>query len=205
MQEPKDKEDGLPQSTGIKEGGMNPREDNMDTTRTVSPEYCPLKVQKDQGAHLDSEEKTKNLESIQSEGEDKQVISPLIEEAEKRKLRRQELLEKQKKASESDSFEPWKAKRVDDEAVSPLKKTGDRLRKDSIYSENLLPTKIRENLVENAIKFLVDPKVSAFPPQKKKAFLESKGLSKEEINLAFTKVTLNGWFLITLFRPNPIT
>ncbi|KAJ9054185.1 hypothetical protein DSO57_1017325 [Entomophthora muscae] len=152
MQEPKDKEDGSPQSTGIKESGMNPGEDNMDTTRTVSPEYCPLKVQKDQSAHLDYEEKTKNLESIEPEREDKQVIEPLIEEAEKRKLRRQELLEKQKKASESDSFEPWKAKRVDDEVASPLNKTGDRLKKDSIYSDNFLPTQIRENLVEKCDK-----------------------------------------------------
>lgn len=40
---------------------------------------------------------------------------------------------------------------------------------------------IREDLVSSALTFLADPKVQASPLAKKLAFLESKGLTQEEI------------------------
>ncbi|XP_059152526.1 peroxisomal membrane protein PEX14-like [Physella acuta] len=42
----------------------------------------------------------------------------------------------------------------------------------------------RENLISTAVKFLQNPKVMSSPLYQKKAFLEKKGLTQEEINLA---------------------
>lgn len=42
----------------------------------------------------------------------------------------------------------------------------------------------RENLISTAVKFLQNPKVMSSPLYQKKAFLEKKGLTQEEINMA---------------------
>ncbi|KAH9490083.1 peroxisomal membrane protein pex14 [Bulinus truncatus] len=42
----------------------------------------------------------------------------------------------------------------------------------------------RENLINTAVKFLQNPKVMSSPLYQKKAFLEKKGLTAEEINIA---------------------
>lgn len=42
----------------------------------------------------------------------------------------------------------------------------------------------REDMISTAVKFLQNPKVRKSPLHQKKAFLERKGLSKEEIEMA---------------------
>ena len=42
----------------------------------------------------------------------------------------------------------------------------------------------RQELIENAIKFLKDPKVQEAPLAKRISFLETKGLTQEEIKIA---------------------
>jgi peroxin-14 len=49
----------------------------------------------------------------------------------------------------------------------------------------------RQDLVDNAIKFLRDPKVQEASLAKKTAFLESKGLTNSEIEEALSKATNN--------------
>ncbi|KAL3698949.1 hypothetical protein R1sor_016971 [Riccia sorocarpa] len=50
------------------------------------------------------------------------------------------------------------------------------------------PQPIREDQVENAVKFLSHPKVKGSPIIYRRSFLERKGLSKEEIDEAFRRV-----------------
>ena len=45
----------------------------------------------------------------------------------------------------------------------------------------------REDIIQSAVKFLKDPKVASSPLAKKIAFLESKGLSSEEIEEAVSR------------------
>ncbi|BFZ23212.1 hypothetical protein BsWGS_26250 [Bradybaena similaris] len=45
----------------------------------------------------------------------------------------------------------------------------------------------RENLISTAIKFLQNPKVMSSPLYQKKAFLEKKGLTQQEINIAIQR------------------
>lgn len=47
---------------------------------------------------------------------------------------------------------------------------------------------IRTDLIETAVKFLKDPQVQSAPLSKRLAFLEKKGLTAEEIDLALLKV-----------------
>lgn len=47
---------------------------------------------------------------------------------------------------------------------------------------------IREEQVQNAVKFLSHPKVRGSPVIYRRSFLERKGLSKEEIDEAFRRV-----------------
>ncbi len=47
---------------------------------------------------------------------------------------------------------------------------------------------MREDLIVNAIQFLRDPKVKSSPLTKQVAFLESKGLTADEIREAFDRV-----------------
>ncbi|CAG5117997.1 unnamed protein product [Candidula unifasciata] len=54
--------------------------------------------------------------------------------------------------------------------------------------EILAPTEgPRENLISTAVKFLQNPKVMSSPLYQKKAFLEKKGLTQEEINIAIQR------------------
>ncbi|BBN17945.1 peroxin-14 [Marchantia polymorpha subsp. ruderalis] len=50
------------------------------------------------------------------------------------------------------------------------------------------PQPIREDQVENAVKFLSHPKVKGSPIVYRRSFLEKKGLSREEIDEAFRRV-----------------
>ena len=47
---------------------------------------------------------------------------------------------------------------------------------------------IREEQVQNAVKFLSHPKVRGSPVMYRRSFLERKGLTKEEIDEAFRRV-----------------
>nr|GEY02115.1 peroxisomal membrane protein PEX14 [Tanacetum cinerariifolium] len=47
---------------------------------------------------------------------------------------------------------------------------------------------IREDQVQNAMKFLSHPKVKGSPVMYRRSFLERKGLTKEEIDEAFRRV-----------------
>lgn len=48
---------------------------------------------------------------------------------------------------------------------------------------------IRPDLVSTAVNFLKDPQVKAAPLSKRLAFLESKGLTAEEIDLVLVKTS----------------
>ncbi|KAI8903984.1 peroxisomal membrane anchor protein conserved region-domain-containing protein [Gorgonomyces haynaldii] len=48
-------------------------------------------------------------------------------------------------------------------------------------------TEVRQDMVQSAVKFLTDPKVTSAPLAKKIAFLESKGLSTVEIETALAQ------------------
>lgn len=54
------------------------------------------------------------------------------------------------------------------------------------------PTVVRQNLVDEAAKFLINPSVIGHSADKKKAFLRKKGLSEAEIDAAFGKVEVPG-------------
>jgi len=47
---------------------------------------------------------------------------------------------------------------------------------------------LREDQVQNAVKFLSHPKVKGSPVIYRRSFLEKKGLTKEEIDEAFRRV-----------------
>lgn len=52
---------------------------------------------------------------------------------------------------------------------------------------------MREEQVQNAVKFLSHPKVRGSPVIYRRSFLEKKGLTKEEIDEAFKRVPVS-WF-----------
>lgn len=54
-----------------------------------------------------------------------------------------------------------------------------------------MAAEVRQDLVEEARKFLSSPKVFAEKDENKRAFLKKKGLSDEEINMAFSMVPKN--------------
>ncbi|XP_050687597.1 peroxisomal membrane protein PEX14-like isoform X1 [Eriocheir sinensis] len=54
------------------------------------------------------------------------------------------------------------------------------------------PQGFRQNLVDEAAKFLINPKVASHAEDKKLAFLKKKGLSDEEISSAFAKAKAYG-------------
>uniref|UniRef100_A0ACD5VLS4 Uncharacterized protein n=1 Tax=Avena sativa TaxID=4498 RepID=A0ACD5VLS4_AVESA len=61
-------------------------------------------------------------------------------------------------------------------------------------SDNLVfeaPQAVREDYVQNAVKFLAHPKVKGSPVSYRYSFLEKKGLTKEEIDEAFRRVPPN--------------
>ena len=50
---------------------------------------------------------------------------------------------------------------------------------------------MREEQVQNAVKFLSHPKVRGSPVMYRRSFLEKKGLTKEEIDEAFSRVPVS--------------
>ena len=52
----------------------------------------------------------------------------------------------------------------------------------------ITPMALREDLISSAISFLSDPKVQSAPLAKKVSFLESKGMTSEEIEEAMARV-----------------
>lgn len=50
---------------------------------------------------------------------------------------------------------------------------------------------MREEQVQNAVKFLSHPKVRGSPVMYRRSFLEKKGLTKEEIDEAFRRVPVS--------------
>ncbi|KAF9625461.1 hypothetical protein IFM89_023056 [Coptis chinensis] len=65
---------------------------------------------------------------------------------------------------------------------------GDITRESSPSSVFVNSEPIREDQVQNAVKFLSHPKVRGSPVMYRRSFLEKKGLSKEEIDEAFRRV-----------------
>ena len=55
-------------------------------------------------------------------------------------------------------------------------------------SSSVNSERIREEQVQNAMKFLLHPKVRGSPVMYKRSFLEGKGLTKEEIDEAYRRV-----------------
>lgn len=55
---------------------------------------------------------------------------------------------------------------------------------------------IREDQVQNAVKFLSHPKVKGSPVMYRRSFLERKGLTKEEIDEAFRRVPVRQSFFL---------
>lgn len=53
---------------------------------------------------------------------------------------------------------------------------------------------MREDQVQNAVKFLSHPKVRGSPVMYRRSFLERKGLTKEEIDEAFRRVPVSTCF-----------
>lgn len=58
----------------------------------------------------------------------------------------------------------------------------------SIFRMTAAPPDLREGLIQSAVKFLSDPKVQESPLNKRLAFLESKGLTQNEIDEALRRV-----------------
>lgn len=44
---------------------------------------------------------------------------------------------------------------------------------------------LRQNLIDQAVDFLTDPRIIKSPDDKKRRYLKSKGLTDDEINAAF--------------------
>lgn len=55
---------------------------------------------------------------------------------------------------------------------------------------------IREEQVQNAVKFLSHPKVKGSPVMYRRSFLERKGLTKEEIDESFRRVPVRKFYLL---------
>lgn len=55
---------------------------------------------------------------------------------------------------------------------------------------------MREDQIQNAVKFLSHPKVRGSPVIYRRSFLEKKGLTKEEIDEAFRRVPVSNYFHI---------
>lgn len=79
------------------------------------------------------------------------------------------------------------------ESVKPMTEErqavhGDNAKETSPQSVFVNSEPIREDQVQNAIKFLSHPKVRGSPVQYRRSFLEKKGLTKDEIDEAFRRV-----------------
>jgi hypothetical protein len=56
---------------------------------------------------------------------------------------------------------------------------------------------MREDYIQNAVKFLSHPKVKGSPVFHRRSFLEKKGLTNEEIDEAFRRVPVRFYFPAT--------
>ncbi|KAL6010968.1 hypothetical protein ACLOJK_001411 [Asimina triloba] len=79
------------------------------------------------------------------------------------------------------------------EPVKPIEGTGQEAKLDASngYSPNSVfvnSEPMREEQVQNAVKFLSHPKVRGSPVMYRRSFLEKKGLTREEIDEAFRRV-----------------
>lgn len=63
-----------------------------------------------------------------------------------------------------------------------------------------IPEPVREDQVQNAVNFLSHPKVRGSPVLYRRAFLEKKGLTKEEIDEAFRCVPVRSIFILFFFH-----
>ena len=61
------------------------------------------------------------------------------------------------------------------------------------------PQPIREDQIQNAVKFLSHPKVKGSSLVHRRSFLEGKGLSREEIDEAFRRVPVS---LTSILQPS---
>ena len=59
------------------------------------------------------------------------------------------------------------------------------------------PQPMREDYIQNAVKFLSHPKVKGSPVFHRRSFLEKKGLTNEEIDEAFRRVPVRFYFPAT--------
>lgn len=64
-------------------------------------------------------------------------------------------------------------------------------KQDSLPSVFVNSEPIREDQIQNAIKFLSHPRVRGSPVIHRRSFLERKGLTKEEIDEAFRRVPVS--------------
>ncbi|XP_043704945.1 peroxisomal membrane protein PEX14-like isoform X2 [Telopea speciosissima] len=86
-----------------------------------------------------------------------------------------------------------KPQNPESELVKPMEgngqdPNGETLKETSSKSVFVNSEPIREEQVQNAVKFLSHPKVSGSPVIYRRSFLEKKGLTKEEIDEAFRRV-----------------
>ena len=58
----------------------------------------------------------------------------------------------------------------------------------SAPSSSVAPTAPRADMIQSAVSFLADPKVQSSPISQRISFLESKGLTQQEIDLAMGQV-----------------
>ena len=82
------------------------------------------------------------------------------------------------------------------EATNEVQQGSETAKLESVF-KNSEP--IREDQVENAIKFLSHPRVRGSPVIHRRSFLERKGLTKEEIDEAFRRVPVKALSLLYCF------
>lgn len=74
---------------------------------------------------------------------------------------------------------------------APQNAAADDVKSSSTPSVFVNSEPIREEQVQNAVKFLSHPKVQGSPVIYRRSFLERKGLTKEEIDEAFRRVPVS--------------
>jgi len=82
------------------------------------------------------------------------------------------------------------------ELSNPVDGTGQEVQgeaaNDTLERPFIAPSEpMREDQVQNAVKFLSHPKVRGSPVIYRRSFLEKKGLTKEEIDEAFRRVPVS--------------
>lgn len=80
--------------------------------------------------------------------------------------------------------------------LNPMSNGGESVKEEVSHESSgrppfAIPQSMREEQVQNAVNFLSHPKVKGSPVIFRCAFLEKKGLSKEEIDEAFRRVPVS--------------